>query len=204
MKSVVKLIIVLGLMTACSSKTTSPEEGHNSAKIMASVSSSLIRATIVKDDTIPVKGTFFIKEATLDLTPQKERAEVIVDVSTWDSGLSMRDNRVTSVFFEVAKPENATAKLTFDQLSSDVVSALKEKNGHVMVKGNFEFGGVTLPVEAELHISQKGEALSVITASPLVLSIQALKKQSQLDALIQLCGHKNIKDTVEVEAALVF
>ncbi|MEE2750379.1 MAG: YceI family protein [Myxococcota bacterium] len=126
------------------------------------------------------------------------RGEVSVPISSFNTGLELRDERIQDVFFnreawpdvvlKFAAPAGFSRPLVVGDAQALTVPA------EISVGGGE--GAVTL--ELDVALEEDGR-YSVTTRTPAVLSIQGLGLSDALAQLVTLCGHESVRDEVRVD-----
>ena len=108
-----------------------------------------------------VHGTFKLKRGTLKFDPGTGLAsgEIVVDVTSGDSGSSARDKRMHKEILESARyPE---AVFTPDHVSGDLAAAGESQ---LDVHGTFQIHGSGHPMSLHLNVASKAEEVVATTA----------------------------------------
>lgn len=214
------LIIFLGsLSIACKPSKKAPVEVYRTQKIDGDraiaadvfdlvTDASIIKVTTIKDASIPVKGSFNLKSGRLTLSPQVSSGlEMVVDMTSWDSGLILRDDRVTRIFFGTDEDKNRTATFRSEPLEESLIAVFRKQREvkTAVVSGTFQFNGVSLPVTAQLKagFNEYGR-LVVTTPRPFTIRISDLKLNERLKKLMIVCNHQSVADEVSVTVHLEF
>ena len=204
MKNVVFLTLILALCLSCSKKQEGEQVTVQNPNLWHVIKdATMLKVTVIKDAQVPVKGTLFVTAGDIDL--EKKTAHLDVDMTSWDSGLALRDGRVKSVFFETDKAGFSKAQFSVKTFGDAEVSAVKAESGQVSLNGELNFAGVTVPVTAHLTLAKTDQnKLTLTTSEPVILSIANLNHSTQLKMLGEICGHKNVEDKVSVELLAEF
>jgi hypothetical protein len=172
------------------------------------VSGGSVKATAIKNGTAPVMGTFSGIRGSLKMggTPavQTLTAHLEIALESYDSALELRDDRVKSLFFDVAKHGTAHVALeSVDPLPAGAfpIGATVE----IAMKGTLSLHGATVPVETLLAFRRPTPiSLEAKTITPVSVSIAALGMNGPLQALIKECAHASVEDGIAIDADLAF
>ena len=130
--------------------------------------------------------------------------ELSAPLRAWNSDNELRDERILETFFRAE--EHPEARLLFAGIQDVDPAALRTEGSSALVLGQLAVAGGEIPVEARVRIVPlPGDAggYRVESEEPVTLSIQALGLREQLAALVTLCGHQSVLDTVRVELSAV-
>jgi len=169
---------------------------------------SSIEWTSIKNGDAPVKGKFTKVSGGLALTAADLGAttgSLTIDLSGIDSALELRDMRIAETFFGAAPDAAKQATLTLAGLEAE--AATLEPGGSTAATATFtlalESASVTLEQPVQVTRAD-ANGWTVATTRPARLSIQDLGLSDRLAALIKLCAHQSVDDTVTVDASLTF
>lgn len=208
MKNIIKILPVLALVFAVScsgSKSSSTQKSDDQYQM--DVSSSEVRLTTVKNGDIEVKGFLNFKSGHLDFT-KSPQLKLEVDMTTWNSGLKLRDDRVQNTFFDVATKANQTATLVIEMVdqAKHIQDAIKAKEMYMgSISGKVKYYGQTLNIRPLFKIQTSADG--VVTASttkPFEIKISDLKMNDNLKKLMVLCAHESIDDIVKINVVATF
>lgn len=174
----------------------------------ASLNTSILYLTTLKDGGIPVKGSLNIAQGSLDLSGKSSPAlSLTIDLESFDSGLPLRNERVRQIFFNSDKKEFSTAVLTVDSFPADVVKKLRDEKGltEVIVDGNLDFHGKKQKLSVKLGVSvTPAGRLAVKSVTPVEVKISDWPLADNLKSLMQVCGHQKIDNVVTVDVNVEF
>lgn len=173
----------------------------------ASVITSQMIVTVTKDENVPVKATFNLMNGSVDFSGSDPAVKLAIDVTSWNSNLLERDDRVRKLFFRSDEPGFGMMAATVASVDPAVVSKLRAegKASGVPVTGSLSFNGKMRPVPVKLNMGFNDKnRLAVLTAEPAVIKISEWGFSENLKALMQACGHKSVADEVKVEFVLEF
>jgi hypothetical protein len=170
------------------------------------VTNSLISVSVVKDGDVQVPGKLggaggiltFADGAAL----QGLAGSFTIPVSSWDSGLELRDTRVEDIFFEKAlHPEMSYRLVSLDGLPPEPVAVGGSVEGTAV--GRLTVGGTSIDTSAKVKLSRlTATDFSLDTVEPFYVSIDAIGRKNPLLLLIKECNHKSIDDNVQVSVRL--
>lgn len=211
-----RLMIALGLFAtlACSSteqpKATPVVDIRKVAQAEGLFSiaqdASMLTVQVVKDESVPVKGALTFKSGQLNVKSGAPNLVLEVDMKSWDSGLTARDNNVTTVFFNVLNEANSVARVEAI-VPEDILAGFRAAGTLDNLKStiNITFNGVTKSTEALLAVKpdEKGQII-VQTVKKITLKISDFALGDNLKKLMELCNHKSVSDEIEVGVYLTF
>ena len=117
-----------------------------------------------------------------------------IPLTAVDSQLEIRDQRIMDVFFHAQETPSASFAI-------DGVKMPEGNEGAGWVDGTLSIGPYTQDVRGHfLGASQEEGSWTFESGEPMVVSIESLGMGSRLKALMELCGHRSIDDSVEVRA----
>lgn len=169
-----------------------------------------ITYTAIKNKTASVLGYFRTYDGYISFKEGKfNKAELLINVNSTDSGIPGRDNRIISLFFQSMKPELGTAVLILDKITDGNPYIAAVQNGavhQIKTSGLFTFGAVTLSINAMLQVQwdPEKEILSVQTAEPVEILISDLKLDGNVPALMEECNHKSLGNLIKISCKLRF
>jgi len=210
------LIACLPLWACASTTTTAPPAGsapvEEAAPAAAPVAqpvespaefSGEIEFVSVKNGDSPVSAVIRDISGALRLGEKAENGiheasgSLTIPLTAVDSQLQLRDQRIMEVFFHAQDTPEA----------SFTVSGVKMPEGEEgqanagWVDGTLAIGPYSQAVRGHFLGTNDGAGgWTVESGEPMVLSIESLGMGSRLKALMELCGHKSIDDSVEVRA----
>lgn len=164
---------------------------------------SLIKVTLIKDENIPVKGTFHLKSGELD----DRKLELRADLFSWDSGLDLRDERVRQIFFKAPKENQDFLKITATNFTHDMKNLREKKQlNHLKIALDITLNQKTVTKTAEVFAmfdETKGR-LQVMSLQPVSLKISEFFLSDRLKELMEVCEHKIMGDEVAVDFKIEF
>lgn len=166
---------------------------------------SQLIVTAVKNGDTPVKGTLNLKAGELRFFSKKQPSYFAIDLTSWNSDLVERDQRIKVIFFDVEKYQ--TMRFTLNEIPENVITALSQKQAvkNIEITGEFEWSGKTHPISAVVNISYDPKGfLNVVNTKPVEVDVKIWSMLNSLQQLMKACQHKNISETVEVDFELRF
>ncbi|MED5370619.1 MAG: YceI family protein [Myxococcota bacterium] len=126
-------------------------------------------------------------------------SELSIPVSTWNSGMELRDQRLHDTFFHAGEHPNATWTVTFPEMP-----ALEQGASTTLpLSGEVAFYTGKAPVSFEATLTRTGETTYTLASkAPFEVSIAAAGLGENLQALITECAHESIGDAVKVSGSL--
>jgi hypothetical protein len=146
-------------------------------------------SAVIRDIT----GAIRLGEKAEDGVHRAEGA-LTIPLTAVDSQLEIRDQRIMNVFFHAQETPSASFAI-------DGVKMPEGNEGAGWVDGTLSIGPYTQDVRGHfLGASQEEGSWTFESGEPMVVSIESLGMGSRLKALMELCGHRSIDDSVEVRA----
>lgn len=169
---------------------------------------SMLVFKVVKNQEIPVAASMNFDHGWL--SPQRGQGpsgEVFADLSTWDSGLLLRDTRVVTVFFGAKAEASAFIHITLKSLPDNFLQTMQVQKKPLLIKAPVmvELNGIKRDYIVDLSVTQiKADVLAVKSTEPVMVKISDFGLTERLNVLKQLCGHKDVSDGVDVSFELRF
>jgi len=129
--------------------------------------------------------------------------DVMIDLTSVDTGIPIRDERMQSMLFEIAKyPKNA--RFT-GQLPDGLIQAAK-KNGvaEATIDGLLELHGAKQIQKISIKVFSEKQGLWVTTTQPILVSASNYGMDSGIEALKNIAGLPSISDVVSANFTLQF
>jgi polyisoprenoid-binding protein YceI len=115
-----------------------------------------------RPSAIKINGTGAAPKGALLLTSDgKVSGNVLLDLSTLDTGISMRTNHMKEKYLEVEKFPKALLAITEVGLPKADVAKTEYVDEKIPFKGNLTLHGVTKPVEGIARIERHGQSSTV-------------------------------------------
>ncbi len=130
-------------------------------------------------------------------------AELTIDLTSVETGLDVRDQRMREFLFETAS--FPSAKVTA-QLDPDIFVPLKIGETIIQtVDATVDLHGMQSPVIAELAVTRTAEdKVQVATASPIIVEASAFDLGDGVEKLRELAGLPSITEAVPVTFSITF
>jgi polyisoprenoid-binding protein YceI len=214
------LIAALTGASAChKADAGAPDAGHDAPAAKAvrnaaageklvDLEKSKLTLTIIKDRdlTSPVRANVLLRDGALSFVGSGA-ARISVDLTTFDSSIPMRNERVKNFFFETSATGWDTAELTIPSLPEAAVTALRDHKSvaKAAVEGDLKLHGKTSRVKMTLDAgwNPSGE-LWVRSSAPVEVKISDFGLVDNLKRLSSICMHDSIDDLVKIDVALEF
>lgn len=132
----------------------------------------------------------------------KGQMELTIELASVDSGIAIRDERLTTLFWNVA----AQPTVSFaGQLSNDDMKkiAVGKEPMVVMVAGQLTMAGQSKPVTAQLQVTFVNKKLHVSTRQPIVVKADEFGLTTGAEALRAIMGLNYLSTSVPVTFSLV-
>ncbi|MBF0104079.1 MAG: YceI family protein [Deltaproteobacteria bacterium] len=171
------------------------------------IDASMIKVRTIKDSSIPVAASFYFNSGALNLNPGRSFFKTEIDITSFYSGLSVRDDNVLKVFFKTDETPNKAAFFSVAGLGKEKTAGLKtaKKLDELSVDGVLTYNQKEVMVKAILKISfNKYGRLVVETVKPFAVSISDLGLTKNLNELLVVCNHQSVDDVVQVEVHIEF
>ena len=169
---------------------------------------STVTWTSIKNGDAPVAGTFTKVSGGLALTAADLSATTgtfTFDLSGVDSGLELRDQRISEVFFEAAPDAAKTATVTLTKLVVDAAQLEPGSSTTGTADMTLAVSQGSAAVQAHVAIKRTDEnTWTVVTHEDATVSIKSLGLGTTLDALMTLCAHNSVDDGVAIGLNLTF
>ena len=197
-------LLPLVLLFACSGDSSTPAEAPEGAEVEAPAEAAKTgedehftagvgEVSVISRKNGEVEDTHHIKVSGVDLTIPAggdflaATGSVDVDVTTWNSGLEIRDQRVKELFFDAASHPTATFELTKvsgfqgKMVSTDVEDA--------MLEGKLSFAGTEGPAVFPVQVSRPTDDSWVIsTPNPVLIDTEEYGLDGNVGKVAEACG----------------
>ena len=128
------------------------------------------------------------------------RVSVSVDLSSVETGIGIRNERLQKMLFEVANFPTATIEAV---LSDSQVAALKAGGDQTeSLSVNISLHGKTVSKTAHVSVSASGGDVRVTTTQPIVITAQEFGLEAGVAALQQIAGLNAISRSIPVTVDL--
>jgi polyisoprenoid-binding protein YceI len=131
----------------------------------------------------------------------KGQIELTIDLSSVDSGIAIRDERLQNMFWNVA----AHPSVSFvGQLSAEDIKniAAGKASNAVMVEGQLTMAGQAKPIKAALQVIPAQHKLYVSTRQPIVINANDFGLNAGVEALRTIVGLNYLSTSAPVTFAL--
>ncbi len=176
-------------------------------ELLVDVEKSKLVFAMVKDRDVanPVKANVMLRDGAISLAAGSAR--ITVDLTTFDSQIPVRNERVRNFFFEVTATGWETAELTIPKLPDAAVASLRDHKGvlRAAVEGDLKLHGKTAHVAMTLDAGY-GDAgeLWVRSTTPVEVKVSDFGLTDNLKRLSSICMHDSIDDVVKIDVAIQF
>ena len=128
-------------------------------------------------------------------------AELVIDLTSVNTGIDIRDQRMQSMLFNVASFPKAQISTRLD-LSA--VERLSEPTT-LIIDAQLSLAGQTAPVEGQvLVVPMDRDRVSITTVAPIIVQASSLGLVSGVEALREIAGLPSIGYSVPVTFSLTF
>lgn len=127
------------------------------------------------------------------------RMQLKIDLSSIDTGISIRDERLQTLFWNVA---NAPSVTFTGQLKADDQKKLLKEPVALEVEGSMTMAGVTKPIKAQLQVTPVNGKLWVSTRRPILVKAEDFGLTPGVEALRAIMGLNFLAGTVPVNFQL--
>ena len=132
-----------------------------------------------------------------------DKATLALDLSTVNTAVEIRDERMRDIVFQVADFPSATISVTVDSEGLDTMQTGMPVSGSYTA--SVELHGVTQDLEAELQIVKlDADTLQINLARPLIVNAAAFGLQDGVEELRNLAALTNINPNVVVDFSLLY
>ncbi len=167
--------------------------------------SSWVVVKVLKNDHIPVKGTLNFLTGMMNVKKGEPfKGELVIDMLSWDSGLSLRDKNVSEILFALNTEKSDYYKQTNVKITKiplqiyhDLIKS-KVVNG-VEVGGVIEFQGkkYNIKPKIDLKFSEKHHLVSK-TSEPIKMKLSDLGLTGAIGKLLEMAERNKIADEIEI------
>lgn len=174
---------------------------------LVDVGKSKLVFSMVKDRDVanPVQANVLLRDGAISLTAGTAR--MTIDLTTFDSQIPVRNERVRNFFFEVSATGWDTAELTIPKLPEAALASLRDHKPvmRAAVEGDLKLHGKTARVAMTLDagFGNAGE-LWVRSTAPVEVKVSDFGLTDNLKRLSSICMHDSIDDIVKIDVSLQF
>lgn len=131
------------------------------------------------------------------------KVSMTVDLSSVDTGIEIRDERLRDLFFKVAKFPTAT--VTLDIKTSDIYPMKPGQIKTLNLKAEINLQGITqtVPVQVQVVELEKNQRL-VFSSQPVIVNLKDFNLLKGVNALREIAKLKSINASVPVTFSLLF
>lgn len=159
--------------------------------------SSRIGFVSIKNNRIGENNAF---ERVSGSISESGQVEVSVDLSSVETGIGIRNERLQKMLFEVASFPTASIDAA---LSDSQIAALRAGGARAeSVSVNIRLHGKTVSKTANVSVSSSGGDVRVTTTQPIVITAQEFGLESGVAALQQIAGLNAISRSIPVTVDL--
>lgn len=174
---------------------------------------SNINFTSIKNQDIGVTGFFDQVSGSVSIPDNGNLndvdGEITLSLSSLNSGLSVRDDRILEHFFETNPEgndgENSKAVFTISSLTSETVKKLSTLNKSIKlsVLGTMKIHGESVKQSMNLLVTRTGDnEVRVTTRKPYVFNVKKFNMMEPLQKLMEVCGHGDLSLAVPIDINL--
>lgn len=131
------------------------------------------------------------------------KAVVTIDLTTVDTGIEIRDERMQSLLFETDKYPQATIRTKLDKntLKNMLPGAISRRE----LEFELDLHGIEMQVMSDVVISMLSEtAVTVVSTKPIIINASTLGLTEGIEALRAIANLPSIGAAVPVSFALMF
>ena len=159
--------------------------------------SSRIGFVSIKNNSIGENNVFKRISGSIS---ERGRVSVSVDLSSVETGIGIRNERLQKMLFEVANFPTATIEAV---LSDSQVAALKAGGDQTeSLSVNISLHGKTVSKTAHVSVSASGGDVRITTTQPIVITAQEFGLEAGVAALQQIAGLNAISRSIPVTVDL--
>ena len=159
--------------------------------------SSRIGFVSIKNNSIGENNVFKRVSGSIS---ERGRVSVSVDLSSVETGIGIRNERLQKMLFQVANFPTATIEAV---LSDSQVAALQAGGDQTeSVSVNISLHGKTVSKTAHVSVSASGGDVRVTTTQPIVITAQEFGLEAGVAALQQIAGLNAISRSIPVTVDL--
>jgi polyisoprenoid-binding protein YceI len=193
----------IALAAGIAACTTDPQAGASSMQASAwtiNSDASDLRFVTTKNTNVAEVQQF--KHLSGQIDPAG-KVTLVIDLASVETQIPIRNERLQSTLFEVAKFPTAQFEGNVDMKQVQALEAGASLD--VEVAGKLGIHGQTQDANASLRVVRlKGDRLLVTTRAPILVNAAKYDMASGIEKLRELMGLPNIIGTVPVSFALVF
>ena len=172
----------------------------------AVVDASYVLVRVVKDGHIPVKGTFNLGSGALtNTTADKSNLTIVLESTSWDSGLNKRDELIQKYILESDKEGNQNIVLSLDApaFAGKATNTADTVGQDVNFTGKLFWAGKEIAVTTTCQVLFNAAGRLIIKSkNPLNLKFSTLGLTPALQTYIEMRQIESVSDDMEVSVYL--
>ncbi|MEO0699040.1 MAG: YceI family protein [Pseudomonadota bacterium] len=130
-------------------------------------------------------------------------ASLEIDLSTIETKVDIRNERMRDIFFEVADYPSASVTATIDPAAFETLGV--GESAVQPLKATLSVKGIEAPIETQVSVTRTGEDGVLVTSlEPVILYADALELTDGLATLQELAGLPSITPVVPVSFSIAF
>lgn len=211
MKRLLTVLVAVSLVLTGCGQDQQPDPISGEFNVVPSESN--INFTSIKNQDIGVTG--FFEEVSGSVTVpdngnvNETTGKITLSLTSLNTGLSVRDNRVIEHFFEVdtgtETADNDEAVFSISGLDSEKVKNIStlNKSRNLTAIGTMNIHGESVKQAMNLSVTRTAEdEVRVTTRKPYVFNIKKFNMVEPLQKLMEVCGHGDISLAVPLDINL--
>ena len=128
-------------------------------------------------------------------------AKLVIDLTSVDTGIDIRDQRMQSMLFDVVSFPDARIETRLDLPALETLTAPTT----LVIEAELSLAGQTTPVQGQvLVVPVDRSRVSITTVAPIIVRAPSLGLESGIEALREIAGLPSIGYSVPVTFSLIF
>ena len=128
-------------------------------------------------------------------------AKLVIDLTSVDTGIDIRDQRMQSMLFDVVSFPDARIETRLDLPALETLTAPTT----LVIEAELSLAGQTTPVQGRvLVVPVDRSRVSITTVAPIIVRAPSLGLESGIEALREIAGLPSIGYSVPVTFSLIF
>ena len=128
-------------------------------------------------------------------------AKLVIDLTSVDTGIDIRDQRMQSMLFDVVSFPDARIETRLDLSALETLTAQTT----LVIEAELSLAGQTTPVQGRvLVVPVDRSRVSITTVAPIIVRAPSLGLESGIEALREIAGLPSIGYSVPVTFSLIF
>ena len=128
-------------------------------------------------------------------------AKLVIDLTSVDTGIDIRDQRMQSMLFDVVSFPDARIETRLDLSALETLTAPTT----LVIEAELSLAGQTTPVQGQvLVVPMDRSRVSITTVAPIIVRAPSLGLESGIEALREIAGLPSIGYSVPVTFSLIF